>query len=474
MMLVSPVLCFGDAVSSTDSTIAPSATLESGSERAAAGQGENQIYQLLFRDGYAVPYQWKRANINDLSMDWGGSMIGYLRWDFDQDKNDGVPDLQQRVQRYILYIFSNVRYGEHFHYFINLRNRYHFDDYAPGAYSNEGVDIDQMYGEATFEPFAFKAGRQFQKLGRGHVLRANYDAMKLTYSDDFVDLDFFIGHLLGSNQDVYLPYNRQQKRIQGVNATIKEFQQHVVQGYVVGVRDRSDDGLSNRDSHYEPVYFGLYGIGRFDVEKHCLKNIGYYGEMIRVAGFSNASDLGDPSTYFSHEPIHAWLLDYGAILRFKHDWKPEWENEIMMASGDKSVTPPLGRVGSTRFGNPAGSPDSNFRDIDGFVNYGAALNPREANMIVYKSSWSAKPIKRLQVGLDYYKYWKVKGQGVVSELKAVDASRQIGDELDVTATFNINKTTRLDAVYGHFFSGPAIITPADDEDVVQIILSTVF
>ncbi len=428
---------------------------------------------ILFKDGVAIPYNLKHFNLYDVAIDWGGSTLSLFRFNYNDDKNKGIPDITQRIQRWIMYLYSNVRYGEHLRYYVKLRNRYHFEDYDPVNNSNEGVNIDQMYGELNFEPFVFTAGRQFQKLGRGHVLRSVYDALKLTYSDDFLDVDLFSGKLIGSNQDVFLPYNRQQKHVYGVNVTYKEFKKHLLQGYITGVKDRSDDGLSNRDSHYEPVYFGAYGVGRYDLEKYRVKNIGYYGEMIRVIGFSNASDLGAPSTFFGHEPIRAYLLDFGGIFRFDHVWRPELENEIMMGSGDNTVVAPLGRVNSVRRGNAAGSKDSNFRGIDGFVNYGAALSPSDANLIIYKLSFDSKPIKRLTCGLDYFRYWKVKSKGVISDIQGGLGHREVGDEIDLRAEFEVNKFARLDTVYGHFFPGDAFANN-DGEDLLQVILSYSF
>ena len=133
----------------------------------------------------------------------------------------------------------------------------------------------------------------------------------------------------------------------------------------------------------------------------------------------------------------------------------------------------MGRVGSTRRGNPAGSKDSNFRDIDGFVNYGAAFNPREANLIIYKLSFDTRPLRRLTCGLDYFRYWKVKSKGVISDVQGTNAKRDVGDEIDLRRQFDINKYTRLDAVYGHFFPGDAFFND-DGEDLLQLILSYVF
>lgn len=437
---------------------------------------EVNYLDLMFKDGYALPYHLKHWNFYNVAFDWGGSTLSLFRWNINDDKNATLADTTQRIQRWILYLYFNVRYGEHLRYYLKLRDRYHFEDFEPINNSNEGIDIDQMFGEITFDPLIFTMGRQFKKLGRGHVLRTNYDAFNLTYSDDFLDIDLFSGKLIGSNQDVFLPYNRQQKHVYGVDITYKEFKKHLFQGYVTGVKDTSDDGLTFRDSHYEPVYFGLYGVGRFDINKYRVRNLGYYGEMIRETGFSNNSDLGDPSTFFGHSRISAYLLDFGAILRLDHVWRPEIENEIMMGSGDNTVIPPFGRTESVRRGNPAGSKDSNFRDIDGFVNYGAALNPREANMIIYKLSFDARPMRRLTCGLDYFHYWKVKSAGVISDISAVGPGRNVGDEVDLRAQFDVNKYTRLDAVYGYFMPGDAYNNSGsnDAEQLLQFILSYVF
>jgi hypothetical protein len=436
---------------------------------------EVNYLDLLFKDGYAIPYHLKHGNFYDVTFNWGGSSLALLRWNWDDDNTEALADTTRKIQRWILYAYFNARYGQHLSYHLRLRNRYHFQDFDPINNSNEGLDVDQQYGELDFEPFIFTMGRQFQQLGRGHVLRTNFDAIKLAYSDDFVDVDMFTGKLFGSNQDVFLPYSRQQKKVTGVNVTYKEFKKHLFQGYVAGVKDTSDDGLATRDSHYEPVYFGLYGVGRFDIGKHHVNNIGYYGEMIRVTGTSNVSDESGTAHLFDHEGIDAYLLDFGTVLRFDHPWRVEMENEIMLASGDNTVQFPNGRVNSTRRGNPAGSKDSNFRDIAGFVNYGAALNPREANLIIYKLAFEAQPLRRLKLGLDYYRYWKVKSQGVISDIQAAEADRDVGHELDFTLQYNINRYTRLDAVYGHFFPGDAFVPGTDDgEDLLQFIISYVF
>jgi len=468
----------------------------------------NYLDLMIWGDGYAFPYHVKRMNIYDLFIDWGGSTAAMFRWDLNRDKNANFKDKPYDIQRMFLYLYFNARYQNWLRYYVKFRDIYHGNDYAPTDNMNEGPDVDQMYVDLMFEPFTLTAGRQFHKIGRGHVYRDNIDAFKLIYSDDFVDVDMYVGKMLGDNQDPYIPNNHQNKYPLGITATYKEFMKHLFQGYVLGVVDKSDDQLYYRQTHYKPVYFGLYGVGRFDIDKYRVKSISYYTETVKVYGRSNVSDFSPMANRYDTETIDAFLLDFGAIVKFDHRWKPEWENEFAWGSGDDTVpiastivVPPSsidvdriaaannpgfkgtpgvylnqgGSVYSTMRGNPKGSRDTNFKSADGYVNYGVALNPVLSNLLVWKSGLKFNPMKRIVAEINHFAYWKQCVNGPMSDAVATLQRAYVGNEIDLGLEYEMTKYSRLTFNYGHFFTGSAY--PQDwhtDEDFFQMIYQYVF
>ncbi|MDP8262293.1 MAG: alginate export family protein [Candidatus Ancaeobacter aquaticus] len=463
---------------------------------------------LLWGKGYAIPYHLKRFNFYDLFVDWGGSTATLLRFDFNKDKNRQKKDTVRDIQRLLLYVYANVRYQNWFRYYVKFRNIYHGHDYYPDDNKFVGPDVDQMYGEFLFEPFNLVVGRQFHKVGRGHVYRNNFDAIKLMYSDDFMDIDMYIGKVLGDNQDPYIPNNQQNKYPIGITATYKEFMKHLFQGYIVGVMDRSDDQLYYRNSNYKPVYFGTYGIGRFDINKYKIRSLTYYFETVKTIGTSSVSDFSPAANRYDSETIDTFLLDLGAIIRIDHPWKPEIENEFVWGSGDGTVplygdiqihpssatvdqvaqgapgfvgVPTLyknqrGNVSSILRGNPKGSKDQNWRGIDGYVNYGVALNPIVSNMLIYKFGAKLYPIKRLTIDINSYAYWKQHADGAISDYAAILPGRTfIGNEIDIGFMYDLTRYSRATFVYGHFFTGNVYPNNAHtDEDFLQLVYQYVF
>jgi len=462
---------------------------------------------LFWGEGYAVPYHLKRFNVYDLFVDWGGSTAGLFRWDHEADKNAQIKDQPGDIQRWLMYFYFNVRYQDWLRYYVKFRNIYHGNDYAPYDNKNEGIDVDQMYWEVMFEPFNLTTGRQWQKLGRGHVYRNNFDAIKLIYSDDFVDVDVYMGKVLGDNQDAFTYNNHQRKYPIGATATYKEFMKHLFQGYIVGVVDHTDDQLYYRDSRYQPVYFGSYAVGRFDINKYKVRNLNYYAETVKTYGRSNVSDFSAPAYRYDTETIDTFLLDFGAVIQIDHPWKPEIENEFAWGSGDKDV--PLygtivmsepsssvietanvvqnytgtdtiylnqrGAVNSTVRGNPKGSRDTMWRGIDGYVNYGVALNPILSNLMVYKFGIKFNPIKRLTVELNSYAYWKQYAQAPISDFAADVDGRYVGNEFDLLLDYDLTRYSRISLAYGHFFCGSVYPTNAHtDEDLIQLVYQYVF
>jgi len=200
----------------------------------------------------------------------------------------------------------------------------------------------------------------------------------------------------------------------------------------------SDEKSKNR----EPLVFGA----RAD---YTGETWGLWGEV--------AYETGD----WGKQNLDAIAVDVGASLSLATTWSPKLKVAYTYASGDSE--PYSGDYGS-------------FEPLGQYRYYGHALSPRMSNIHIFNFSASVQPNDLWNLAIDYYHYMqdeKVAGlvgnplltdPGIMRLTTGLDDN--IGDEVDVSATYEYTDDVKAQILLAYFMPGDAY--GADDDDALEI------
>jgi hypothetical protein len=150
-------------------------------------------------------------------------------------------------------------------------------------------------------------------------------------------------------------------------------------------------------------------------------------------------------------------------------WKPRFGLEYDYASGDRN--PNDGKSESFQNLFPSNHEKYGFMDEFGWRNI------HDARVQV-----NVKPIKKLDLEFDYHAFWLAdthdfwyRSNGISTlrtktpdgrDVRTIGASNFAGHEIDLTATYELNKFVKFQTGYSHFFAGAYLqdTGPADDAD----------
>jgi len=220
---------------------------------------------------------------------------------------------------------------------------------------------------------------------------------------------------------------------------------HNFYGYAVVEKDYSNPEPQDpaHTFRYDAQYFGLGGKGRI------APPFSYDLELIKENGKGFIFDTQEK------KDVDAWAG------RFKIAYEPDMQThpslsfEYAFGSGDSDRT----SVTDTEGGNASGR-DKNFLYF-GYIPTGYALFPRLSNLHLYRAGLSLRPMEKntlfrhLTVGIDYYKFYKDKAGGGISDSEATQDSHDVGSEVDLTLGWRIFSDLGCSVNYGHFMPGEA-------------------
>lgn len=403
--------------------------------------GFRSFYTLLFDDGFNSSRTLRQTELRlwgRLSLDAGAheffvrSRLGYL------DYNGGDEFIRDR---------ENDWEG------MNLeRGYYKFDmQRANRAYGG---------GELGYN-VEFKVGRDFTEFGTGYVLSTPLDQVWLrgTYRD--VQVTGLFGKTIGSSRDFDLSRNPERTRRNFAGAEIEYlgFERHRPFAYVLWQNDQISDAIPEwiQNFEYNSFYVGLGSSGEI------VPNLSYSTEWVFETGRSYGTRRSR-----NKNRINAWAWDIELEYLFDHPTRPRVGIEYMFASGEND------RVGSPT--DSFGGVSRGFRD-EGFIGFGyrdtgLSFAPRLSNIHIWRAGASFFPFEgsqrfdRLELGTNWFLYYKHRHRGAVSDPLANVQSGYLGWEMDYFANWQISSDLSATARFGAFFPGRAF----DDQTTRTFLL----
>jgi hypothetical protein len=393
--------------------------------------------------------------------DWGGWYSNYL---FIYD--DGV-ESSRTLRRYDLRLWQRVVADRGAHE-IYIRNRLSFLDFNSGdSYDGNDDDVEGPNMERGYYRFdlakAIRAGgggpvdydlvvtggRDLVQLGTGLALATPLDHVSVGGAYRSYELTALAGKSVGSTQDFDLsqPADRQHRNFIGGQLRYLGWERHEPFAYVFWQRDQNSEGLFplNQEYDYDSFYVGVGSVGEL------VENLRYAAEWVYETGESYGH-----RQFLSTDDIRAWAWDMQLEYLFPGSHKPRASVEYIFGSGDGDrFASPTNSFG----GNLAGD-DTGFNAF-GWTDTGLALAPLYTNLHTWRTGASYFPwpehrrLELLQVGTDWFLFFKHHRTGAISDPTADRASSYVGWEMDYFANWRVSADVAWTVRWGLFFPGQA-------------------
>ena len=405
----------------------------------------------------------KEAAITDkVAIDYGG-WFSFNLFLYD----DGV-NSSRTFRRNDLRLWTRATFDQGAHE-IYARMRMSFLDFNTGdSYTGkdndwEGPNLERgfykfdlrravMAYKDTYLPynFKFKIGRDLVEFGTGYALSLPMDHILATIELDDVEITGLAGKSIGSMHDPDLsrPIARMHRTFFGSEIRYTGFERHRPFAYVLWNVDHNHeytwDPLQQYD--YDSFYVGLGSEGEI------VPNLRYSTEWVYESGHS----YGD-RRFLRKDVIRAWAFDAQLEYLFDVPTEPRVSIEYMFAGGDPDrLYSPTNSVG----GNQGDFEDNSFVGF-GYRDTGLSFAPRLSNIHIWRAGGAFYPIedapliRRLELGTDWFLYYKNRSDAAVSDATADVQSGYLGWEMDWYANWQIASDLSVTCRYGVFFPGDA-------------------
>ncbi len=324
---------------------------------------------------------------------------------------------------------------------LNLeRGYYQFSlQRAMKAYANRQVDYD----------LKVKIGRDLATFGTGYAFSEPLDQVWLQGRYKDLVVTGLVGRTIGSSEDFDSSRytTRTRRAFFGVEVRYTGFERHEPFAYVLWQRDHNHDTFPHLQSYdYNSFYVGVGSMGEL------FTNLRYSTEWVYESGHS----YGD-QRFLRQNVIRAWAFDVELEYLFDTKGHLRASLEYMFASGDPDrVDSPTDSVG----GNRNDYTDRSFVGF-GWRDTGLSFAPSLSNIHIWRAGASFFPFEesrhfnRLELGTDWYLYYKNRHRGAVSDYTADQTSGYLGWEMDYFANWEITPDLAWTVRYGVFFPGSA-------------------
>lgn len=448
-------------------TVAREASAQSSAFLQQQREIEEQVRRELNRD---LPADQR------LEVDYGGWYnFNIFLWD------DGIKS-SRTFRRHDLRVWGAATLDQGAHEFY-ARGKYQYHDFNSGdSYSGRDSDwigpkLDRgfyqfdlrkamrAYAEEEMDwNLKFKIGRDYVEFGTAYALSAALDHILVTAELGDIEILGLAGTTIRSHDD------RDRSRPNGINSernfygtqiSYTGMEKHRPFVYFYYTEDQLTESrpvVLFQDFDYDSWYIGLGQNGEL------LKNLYYSTEWVYQGGHSQRDRrLGQAR-------IDAWAFD--AMLEYlsQAKTKPRFLLEYMFASGDgdRRYSP------TDTFGGNVRGDDTSFSGF-GYRDTGLALAPRLSNVHVWRAGAAFRPLEEirglenLELGTDWFLYWKHHRHGAISDFTADRGSGYVGWEMDYHLTWRITSDLALTTRFGSFFPGKAF----DDQTTRTFFLTGV-
>jgi hypothetical protein len=313
---------------------------------------------------------------------------------------------------------------------------------AMQAYAKKNVDYD----------LRVRVGRQYVELGTGYALSLPLDAVTVTGEWGGFEVTGLLANTIRSMDDIDQSRpgsHRTDRNFYGVQVRYKGLRQHRPFAYVFWNDDKNTENpvdlLQNYD--YDSHYIGFGSTGEI-----ITNNWRYTMEWV----FEGGKSYGD-RRFLHRDDISAWGFDFLLEYLMPVPTRPRFLFEYMFASGDPDrIGSPTDAVG----GNRSDHDDTSFIAF-GFRDTGLSLAPRLSNIHIWRLGASFFPfnsiecLKELEVGTDWFLYWKNRSKAAISDELADLPNGYVGWEMDYFINWRITSDLSWTTRYGLFFPGQA-------------------
>lgn len=291
-------------------------------------------------------------------------------------------------------------------------------------------------------------GRQFVEFGNGLALSTVLDG-------GTVDVETGDWHFRGllantilsdANLDRSLPVAGHMDRLfSGFQVDYLGLSAHQPFVYFLHQRDHTDEEPVPvaQEFDYNSTYLGFGSSGEV------VQNFRYLTEVVFEWGQGNNGAAGRKNN------IRAFAFDQTFEYFFDSPNDPVVSVEYALATGDDDRLIATDTVGGNTRGN-----DNAFLGF-GYLNTGYAFAPEFTNLQMLRIGGRMKPLPKvecfrgLEVGVDFYSFWKQKKGGPVSDFRANVSTRDLGREVDLYANWRIFSDLSLMVRYARFWTSNA-------------------
>ncbi|MFC1510418.1 alginate export family protein [Candidatus Omnitrophota bacterium] len=329
----------------------------------------------------------------------------------------------------------------------------------PGeAFDQDGPHLDSAYLRSQVDPFRLEVGRRYFNMGKGIAYSNVNDGVQLNFLQPGWNVGLLAAHTLPhqDNVDTSVPgYDKNADRyFYGLGVGLAKIKNHQLYSYFLVQRDESNQRPQavNQSYQYNCEYSGLGMKGQINSAWN------YWIEVIKETGTSRIFGSNEKKN------IEAWALDAEMTVEPKWSMNPRFTFEYAFGSGDADRV----SVTDTEFGNTRGD-DENFLYF-GYLSTGYALAPRLSNLHMVHCGLKVNPLEKrrklrnLLVGLDYYRFYKHRKAGGISDSEATVSSEYIGSEMDLTFEWPLLSDLELNVEVGHFMPGDAYAGSANSNE----------
>lgn len=296
-----------------------------------------------------------------------------------------------------------------------------------------------------------KLGRDLLNIGTGYAISLPLDHVQLQAGLYGFETTMLYGRTPSStpNIDRSRPVEDHSDRdFWIIEQRYKGWDSHEPFVYVAWQEDHTREDPPNllQSYKYDSRYIGWGSTGEL------IDNLRYGTEWVIERG----SSYGDRRFLHAND-IKAWAFDQRLDYFFRHKMKPVISAEYMFASGDPTR---LGSPTDAEGGVSNGYVDRSFVGF-GFRDTGISFAPRLSNIHIWRLGGTFRPfpevdvVKDLELGSDFYLYWKNKSVAAVSDVLADQRSGYLGWEMDYYANYRIFSDLSYTVRFGTFFPGSA-------------------
>ena len=293
-----------------------------------------------------------------------------------------------------------------------------------------------------------KVGRDLVQLGTGLALWDTLDHVWLEGQYGDFEVAGLAGRSVGSNfdPDILRPLDRSRRVFFGAQFRYLGFERHRPFAYVLWQRDHNRETFPTplQEYDYDSFYVGLGAVGEL------MPNLRYSTEWVYESGHS----YGD-RRFLHQNVVRAWAFDLELEYLFDCRTSPRASIEYMFGSGDPDrLESPTSSIG----GNRGDYQDRSFVGF-GYRDTGLSFAPAISNIHIWRAGASFFPfegepvVDRLELGTNWFLYWKNRRSGALSDPTADEQSGYAGWEMDYYANWALTNDLNWTVRYGLFFPG---------------------